>query len=236
MLNLYKFRSTKENEEKTNGKSENSNHESVKKDSKEEEPAQPEKEPVDLDFMALDYEAMDGHSDNETEVTKVPETSTTTAAKATGNKDDDDSSDDSSSKGMGSEVLDKLRGRSRSGLPSPESEDISRRRDSRKGQHQEKEQTKAAPSSGLSSLAKIYADDGDKEDLVAPGTEDETPKEVAVTLASGLKDNNSTAKSTTDKDSSTRPSGRDKQTVCVYNTISEAKTNFSKTLFFCGYF
>lgn len=59
-------------------------------------------------------------------------------------------------KGIASDALDKLRGRSRSGLPSPESEDISRRRESRKGQQ--------LPVSGLSSLARIYADDTEKEE------------------------------------------------------------------------
>lgn len=63
--------------------------------------------------------------------------------------------------GMGSEALDKLRGRSRSGLPSPESEDISRRRDSRKTQRAQ------VPLSGLVSLAKTYADDADKEEANA---------------------------------------------------------------------
>jgi len=123
---------------------------------------------------------------------------------------------------MGSDTLDKLRGRSRSGLPSPESEDISRRRESRKGQQ-------PLPVSGLSTLAKIYADDGEKEEVdLAKGVNSGKAlgvKEVdvhvvdskaAAILAPQAKDNNHQAKSTAketvqkDKDSAT---GKDKQSV-----------------------
>ena len=71
---------------------------------------------------------------------------------------------------MDSDALDKLRGRSRSGLPSPESEDISRRRDSRKGEQQ------PAPAFALSSLAKSYADDTDKDDQPSAVNEVKTDK------------------------------------------------------------
>ena len=130
---------------------------------------------------------------------------------------------------MGSDTLDKLRGRSRSGLPSPESEDISRRRESRKGQQ-------PLPVSGLSSLAKIYADDGEKEEVaVATGTNTGKPtgvKEVDVhlvevnaapVLAPQTKDNNQLAKSapkeTVQKDKDSVP-GKDKQSVKANKTIS----------------
>lgn len=123
---------------------------------------------VDFD-QALDYEAMDaGHSDNEADAKE--ETSTRNNDHRGKQRDAAESSDDSSGQGikeesrieyeeanvicitgLGSDTLEKLRGRSRSELPSPESEDISRRRDSRKDQRQ--------AISGLSSLAKIYADD-----------------------------------------------------------------------------
>lgn len=137
---------------------------------------------------------------------------------------------------MGSDALDKLRGRSRSGLPSPESEDISRRRDSRKGQKPEPnrgEHPPPAASSGLSSLAKIYADDGDKEEPGAPGVSDEEgghPKISNAPVASGreevvltsqAKDNNHASKNAAaDKDVS-RSSGRDKQTVRKNNELEE---------------
>lgn len=118
--------------------------------------------------------------------------------------------------------MDKLRGRSRSGLPSPESEDISRRRESRKGQQ-------PLPVSGLSTLAKIYADDGEKEEVdVATGVNSGkalSAKEIdvraadskaAAILAPQAKDNNHQAKSavkeTAQKDKDSAP-GKDKQSV-----------------------
>lgn len=180
--------------------------------------------PIDLD--GLDYEAMEGHSDNEAHEPKV-EASKTKEHSQPEKDEGNESSDDSSGKGVESDTLDKLRGRSRSGLPSPESEDISRRRDSRKDRQSKatgaQEQPPPVPVSGLSSLAKIYADDGDKEEPAAPGTEGDgptPPKAVAAPLAAASqpKDNNHAAKvqptaDKTDKDSSARPSGRDKHSV-----------------------
>lgn len=157
---------------------------------------------VDFDH-ALDYEAMDaGHSDNE------PDTKDESVAKSTDHpqrskpREQVDSSDDSSGQGtneqalywgwwvfsviltgLGSDTLEKLRGRSRSELPSPESEDISRRRDSRKDQRQ--------AISGLSSLAKIYADDETAENNKQGSHEapkDEGASAVSVDATANAKD------------------------------------------------
>ncbi|XP_032793273.2 uncharacterized protein LOC116930036 isoform X2 [Daphnia magna] len=90
------------------------------------------------------------HSDNEGEIKEDIATAKNEQLPLAKPKDNGaESSDDSS--GLGSNTLEKLRGRSRSELPSPESEDIARRRDSRKGQQ--------FPVTGLSSLAKTYADE-----------------------------------------------------------------------------
>lgn len=113
--------------------------------------------------------------------------------------------------------MEKLRGRSRSELPSPESEDISRRRDSRKGQQ--------LPVTGLSSLAKTYADEeatGVVENST-PATSQITKVEEKsapeIVLAPPIKDNNHQAKGGAakeavekDKDSGNH-SSKDKQTV-----------------------
>ena len=119
---------------------------------------------------------------------------------------------------MGSDALDKLRGRSRSGLPSPESEDISRRRDSRKGQQ--------IPVSGLSSLARIYADETEKEETVKPPIE---ATEIVHDPASAsdpsppTQDNNHSAKNVAKESSvkdSSQQSNKDKQLVKVASVIS----------------
>lgn len=113
--------------------------------------------------------------------------------------------------------MEKLRGRSRSELPSPESEDISRRRDSRKGQQ--------LPVTGLSSLAKTYADEeaaaaAENSKPAAPATKDVEEKvSTAIVLAPLTKDNNQQAKGGAvkeavekDKDAGNH-SSKDKQTV-----------------------
>ena len=154
--------------------------------------------------MALDYEAMDaGHSDNETTEARPESKSNENpiSRPAVKTRADSESSDSSGQgnwirclefhqqliatfsfalKGVASDTLDKLRGRSRSGLPSPESEDISRRRESRKGQQ--------LPVSGLSSLARIYADDTEKEETSA-----KLPAEDAVGADSSVVDKTSVA-------------------------------------------
>ena len=78
--------------------------------------------------------------------------------------------------GIASDALDKLRGRSRSGLPSPESEDISRRRDTRK-------EKQTLPVSGLTSLARLYADDVEKEEANAKVPAEETGEEETSSAA-----------------------------------------------------
>lgn len=120
---------------------------------------------------------------------------------------------------MGSDAsshLEKLRGRSRSELPSPESEDISRRRDSRKG-------PQVLPITGLSSLAKTYADEEaaaeNTKPAVVEGIKVDENVTVAAVLAPQAKDNNHQAKGGAakeavekDKDSG-HNSNKDKQTV-----------------------
>lgn len=173
---------------------------------------------IDLDFMALDYEAMDaGHSDNETsEARPESKSNENPVSRPTVKTRAGSESSDSSGQGVASDTLDKLRGRSRSGLPSPESEDISRRRESRKGQQ--------LPVSGLSSLARIYADDTEKEetntklaaedaDGASSSVVDKTS--VAETAVPSTKDVKSPEKSVV-KDSADRDmshqSSKDKQT------------------------
>lgn len=123
-------------------------------------------------------------------------------------------------KGLGSDTLEKLRGRSRSELPSPESEDISRRRDSRKGQQ--------VPVSGLSSLAKTYADEeGGTENNKQASTEvTKSDGNVAseVVLGSQAKDNNHQAKGSTAKEAAEK----DKESV---HHASKDKQTVNKTLF-----
>lgn len=111
--------------------------------------------------------------------------------------------------------MEKLRGRSRSELPSPESEDISRRRESRKGQ---------LPVLGLSSLAKTYADEeaateSSSKPVASEATKVEEIVAAEVVLAPQPKDNNHQAKGGAvkeavekDKDSG-HHSTKDKQTV-----------------------
>ncbi len=103
-------------------------------------------------------------------------------------------------------------------MPSPESEDISRRRDSRKGQQ--------LPVTGLSSLAKTYADEeaaaaaAENSKATAPATKVAEEKVSAeIVLAPQTKDNNQQAKGGAvkeavekDKDSGNH-SSKDKQTV-----------------------
>ena len=119
--------------------------------------------------------------------------------------------------------MEKLRGRSRSELPSPESEDISRRRDSRKGQQ--------LPVLGLSSLAKTYADEEAAAENSKPAVSEATKVEENVAaegavLAPQTKDNNHQAKggavkeaAEKDKDSGHHSSSKDKQTT-VNKTFS----------------
>lgn len=124
--------------------------------------------------------------------------------------------------GLGSDTLEKLRGRSRSELPSPESEDISRRRDSRKGQQ--------LPVLGLSSLAKTYADEEaateNSKTAAAEATKVEENVAAEAVLAPQTKDNNHQAKGGAakeavekDKDSGHHSSTKDKQTT-VNKTFS----------------
>lgn len=101
-------------------------------------------------------------------------------------------------------------------MPSPESEDISRRRDSRKGQQ--------VPITGLSSLAKTYADEENAaaeniKTAVVEGIKVDESVTVAAVLAPQAKDNNHQAKGGAvkeavekDKDSG-HNSNKDKQTV-----------------------
>jgi len=194
-------------------------HDLPEKDSSVAEPDTAAKDGgIDLDFMALDYEAMDaGHSDNETSETR-PETKSNenptnrAAAKTRAGSE----SSDSSGQGIASDTLDKLRGRSRSGLPSPESEDISRRRESRKGQQ--------LPVSGLSSLARIYADDTEKEEANTKQSAEDTSgatssvagkttvADAVVSVAKDVKSPEKNAvKESSDKDAS-HQSNKEKQT------------------------
>ncbi|XP_046453626.1 peptidyl-prolyl cis-trans isomerase G-like isoform X1 [Daphnia pulex] len=180
--------------------------------------AKPDKESsgaVDFD-LALDYEEDAPHSENEGEIKEDANVKTIQHSQPKP-KEDAESSDDSSGQGLGSDTLEKLRGRSRSELPSPESEDISRRRDSRKGQQ--------LPVTGLSSLAKTYADEeaaaaaAENSKPAAPATKVAEEKVSAeIVLAPQTKDNNQQAKGGAvkeavekDKDSGNH-SSKDKQT------------------------
>ena len=102
-------------------------------------------------------------------------------------------------------------------MPSPESEDISRRRDSRKGQQ--------LPVTGLSSLARTYADEeaaaaAENSKTFVPATKDVEEKvSVEVVLAPQTKDNNQQAKGGAGKEAVEKDkdggnhSSKDKQTV-----------------------
>ncbi|XP_032784956.2 peptidyl-prolyl cis-trans isomerase G isoform X1 [Daphnia magna] len=172
---------------------------------------------VDFD-LALDYEEMDApHSDNEGEIKEDIATAKSEQLPLAKPKDNGaESSDDSSGEGLGSDTLEKLRGRSRSELPSPESEDISRRRDSRKGQQ--------LPVTGLSSLAKTYADEeavGAIENSKPPANQTTKVEEkiaAEIVLAPQTKDNShhaqgGAAKEAVEKDKdSGNHSSKDKQT------------------------
>ena len=162
-----------------------------------------------------------GHSDNEQDAKE--EASTRNNDHRDKQRDTVESSDESSGQGinerimieeielylsccagLGSDTLEKLRGRSRSELPSPESEDISRRRDSRKDQRQ--------AISGLSSLAKIYADDETAEtnkQSSSPKPEGESTKSTDA-AGSHAKDNQQVK---TDSTKETSEKEKDKQRV-----------------------
>lgn len=111
-----------------------------------------------------------------------------------------------------------MRGRSRSGLPSPESEDISRRRDSRKGQQ--------VPISGLTSLAKTYADEETSVDnhKSIPTDGAKTTETVTTVLVTQVKDNNqqpkaTVAKEAADKDKDANHHSKDKLPVSQASSL-----------------